>query len=129
MCCCISKSIPDIHLHLIRYNKIKSKNKFKDSKRGLICHIFPFFNSKDYIYLIAFLLTLTPQNVLPMITQENQLFSFQRAPVEFDMCALDGGGIWGWKRMKGQEKFKEKTTSLNTCVFMDFGNTELTTET
>lgn len=64
-----------------------------------------------------------------MITQENQLFSFQRAPVGFDMCALDGGGIWGWKMMEGQEKFKEKTTSLNTCVFTDFGNTELTTET
>lgn len=31
--------------------------------------------------------------------------------------------------LKGQEKFKGKTVSLNTSVFMEFGTTELTTET
>lgn len=35
---------------------------------------------------------------------------------------------WG-KMMKGQEKFKGKTASLNTSVFVEFGNTDLTSET
>lgn len=37
---------------------------------------------------------------------------------------------FGWRKMmKGQEKFKGKIALLNTSVFMEFGNIELTTET
>jgi len=36
---------------------------------------------------------------------------------------------FGWRKMlKGQEKFKGKTAFLSTSVFMELGNTELTTE-
>lgn len=68
--------------------------------------------------------------VLPMIPQEFQ-FCFLPKALLWDLtCMLWMEVDFGWRKMmKGQEKFKGKIALLNTSVFMEFGNIELTTET
>lgn len=65
-----------------------------------------------------------------MIPQEIQLCFLSKA-LQLDVtCVLWMEVEFGWRKMmKGQEKFKGKRASLNISVFMEFGNTELTTET
>lgn len=61
--------------------------------------------------------------------QEAQVHFLCKA-LQLDVMCLPWMEVeFGWgKLMNGQEKFKGKTASLNISVFMEPGNTELTTE-